>query len=81
MAVIRRCRCKTGANKVSEDANVGETGDPDLEPGGTRTFTIKHMTAGNYVVVCNIAGHYAMGMRAASHGDRPPTTDGERGVG
>ena len=55
---------KTGANKVSEDTNVGETGDPDLEPGGTRTFTIKHMTAGNYAVVCNIANHYAMGMRA-----------------
>jgi uncharacterized cupredoxin-like copper-binding protein len=54
----------SGANKVSEDANVGETGDPDLEPGGTRTFTIKHMKAGNYVVVCNIAGHYAKGMRA-----------------
>jgi uncharacterized cupredoxin-like copper-binding protein len=55
---------KSGANKVSEDANVGETGDPDLEPGGTRTFTIKHMAAGNYVVVCNIAGHYGKGMRA-----------------
>jgi uncharacterized cupredoxin-like copper-binding protein len=55
---------KTGANKVSEDTNVGETGDPNLEPGGTRTFTIKHMTAGNYAVVCNLANHYAMGMRA-----------------
>ena len=54
----------TGANKVSEDNNIGETGDPDLKPGGTRTFTIKHMTAGNYVIVCNLAGHYAMGMRA-----------------
>ena len=65
---------KTGANKVSEDANVGETGDPDLEPGGTRTFTIKHMTAGNYVVVCNIAGHYAMGMRAQLTVTNPTTT-------
>ena len=54
----------TGGDKVSEDANIGETGDPDLEPGGTRTFTIKNMTAGNYVIVCNIAGHYAKGMRA-----------------
>jgi len=54
----------SGANKVSEDANVGETGDPDLEPGGTRTFTIKHMAAGNYAVVCNIALHYGKGMRA-----------------
>jgi uncharacterized cupredoxin-like copper-binding protein len=56
---------KTGANKVSEDANVGETGDPDLEPGGTRTFTIKSMAAGSYAVVCNIAQHYGKGMRAA----------------
>ena len=55
----------SGANKVSEDANVGETGDPDLKPGGTRTFTIKNMTPGHYVVVCNLADHYGMGMRAA----------------
>ena len=54
-----------GGNKVSEAANVGETGDPDLQAGGTRTFTIKNMVAGRYVIVCNLAGHYAMGMRAA----------------
>jgi len=54
----------TGADKVSEDTNIGETGDPDLEPGGTRTFTIKNMTAGNYAIVCNLAGHYGKGMRA-----------------
>jgi uncharacterized cupredoxin-like copper-binding protein len=54
----------TGANKVSEDTNIGETGDPNLKPGDTRTFTIKHMTAGNYAVVCNIANHYGNGMRA-----------------
>ena len=54
----------TGADKVSEDTNIGETGDPDLEPGGTRTFTIKNMTAGAYAIVCNIAGHYGKGMRA-----------------
>ncbi len=55
---------KSGANKVSEAANVGETGDPNLKPGGTRVFTIKAMAAGHYVVVCNLAGHYAAGMRA-----------------
>jgi uncharacterized cupredoxin-like copper-binding protein len=55
----------TGANKVSEDANIGETGDPNLKPGDTRVFTIKHMAGGNYVIVCNLAGHYAKGMRAA----------------
>ena len=56
---------KTGADKVSEDTNIGETGDPNLKPGDTRTFTIKHMTAGQYAIVCNIAQHYGKGMRAA----------------
>ena len=55
---------KTGGNKVSEDANIGETGDPNLKPGDTRTFTIKGMKAGSYVIVCNLAGHYGKGMRA-----------------
>ena len=55
---------KVGANKVSEDTNIGETGDPNLKPGETRTFTIKNMTAGNYAIVCNIADHYGKGMRA-----------------
>jgi uncharacterized cupredoxin-like copper-binding protein len=54
----------SGANKISETNNVGETGDPDLKPGATRTFTIKNMTAGQYALVCNIADHYSKGMRA-----------------
>jgi uncharacterized cupredoxin-like copper-binding protein len=56
---------KTGGNKVSEDTNIGETGDPNLQPGDTRVFTINNMSAGNYVIVCNLAGHYGKGMRAA----------------
>ncbi len=56
---------KVGANKVSEDTNIGETGDPNLKPGDTRTFTIKHMTAGDYAIVCNLAQHYGKGMRTA----------------
>jgi uncharacterized cupredoxin-like copper-binding protein len=55
----------SGGNKVSETHNIGETGDPDLKPGTTRTFTIKNMKAGAYVLVCNIAQHYGLGMRAA----------------
>jgi uncharacterized cupredoxin-like copper-binding protein len=55
---------KTGADKVGEDTNVGETGDPNLQPGDTRTFTIKNMTAGQYAIVCNLAAHYGKGMRA-----------------
>jgi uncharacterized cupredoxin-like copper-binding protein len=55
---------KTGANKVSEATNIGETGDPNLKPGDTRVFVIKNMVPGNYVLVCNIAQHYGLGMRA-----------------
>jgi uncharacterized cupredoxin-like copper-binding protein len=55
---------KTGADKVSEDANVGETGDPNLKPGDTRVFVIKNMKAGKYALVCNIAKHYGLGMTA-----------------
>jgi len=55
----------TGADKVDEGTSVGETGDPNVKPGETRTFTVKAMTAGKYVLVCNIAKHYGMGMRAA----------------
>jgi uncharacterized cupredoxin-like copper-binding protein len=53
----------SGANKVDEANNVGETGDPNLKPGETRTFSVK-LDAGKYVLVCNLAGHYQMGMRA-----------------
>jgi uncharacterized cupredoxin-like copper-binding protein len=55
----------SGGNKISEDGNAGETGDPNLKPGVTRTFTIKNMKAGSYALVCNIAQHYGLGMRAA----------------
>jgi uncharacterized cupredoxin-like copper-binding protein len=55
---------KSEPDRVDESASVGETGDPALKPGETRSFTVKAMTAGKYVLVCNIAKHYAMGMRA-----------------
>ena len=71
---------KTGGDKVSEDANIGETGDPNLKPGDTRTFTIKNMTAGNYVIVCNLAGHYGKGMPRPPH-RAPPHDNGECDVG
>lgn len=55
----------SGADKVDEANNVGETGDPNLKAGESRTFTIKGLTAGSYVAVCNLAKHYGLGMRAA----------------
>ena len=66
--------------KSPKTTNIGETGDPNLKPGDTRTFTIKHMTAGNYAIVCNLAQHYGKGMRAPftvtiddrRHTDTPP---------
>lgn len=52
----------SGADRVSEDDSVGETGSPSLQPGESRTFTIDAMEPGNYVLLCNLAGHYARGM-------------------
>ncbi|HET9728596.1 MAG TPA: plastocyanin/azurin family copper-binding protein [Acidimicrobiia bacterium] len=52
-------------NRVDEGSSVGETGDPALKPGESRSFTLKGMKAGAYVLVCNIAKHYGLGMRAA----------------
>lgn len=56
---------KSEPDKVDEASSVGETGDPALKAGETRSFTVKGLGAGSYVLVCNIAKHYANGMRAA----------------
>ena len=51
------------ANRIDEDAkgvtNVGETGD--MEPGAVMMLTLD-LAPGHYAVVCNLPGHYAMGM-------------------
>ena len=52
----------TGANKVSEANDVADTGT-NLKPGETRTL-VATLPAGNYALVCNIAAHYGLGMRA-----------------
>jgi uncharacterized cupredoxin-like copper-binding protein len=49
-------------DRIDEDAdgvNVGETGDMDA--GTTKTLTID-LKPGHYALVCNLAGHYRMGM-------------------
>lgn len=51
----------SGANKVSEARKAGETGD--VAAGKTKSVTIK-LKKGNYALVCNIAQHYGLGMRA-----------------
>jgi uncharacterized cupredoxin-like copper-binding protein len=53
----------SSTNRVGEDSNVGETGDPDLTPGETRSFSAD-LTPGTYVLVCNIEKHYGLGMRS-----------------
>ena len=49
-------------NKVSEATTVGEAGN--VPKGKTKSVTLK-LKKGNYVLVCNIAKHYGLGMRAA----------------
>jgi uncharacterized cupredoxin-like copper-binding protein len=54
---------KVGADdKVSEDASVGEISETPQGKTVTKTFDL---TAGNYVLVCNIAKHYTQGMKSA----------------
>lgn len=53
----------SATNRVSEDTNVGETGEPDLTPGETRSFSVD-LPAGTYVLICNIEKHYGLGMRS-----------------
>lgn len=50
------------ADKVSEDASVGEISETDAGKTVTKTFDL---APGNYILVCNIAKHYAQGMRVA----------------
>ena len=54
----------SGANKIDEADSVADT-DEDLKPGETRHLTAKDLKPGSYVLACNIAGHYQLGMRAA----------------
>lgn len=47
--------------RVSEDDSVGEVSE--TAAGATKSAVIK-LEAGKYLIVCNIPGHYAAGMRA-----------------
>ena len=50
------------AGKMSEEGSLGESGD--LASGTAKDFTLT-LTPGKYVLMCNEAGHYAMGMHIA----------------
>jgi uncharacterized cupredoxin-like copper-binding protein len=49
-------------DRVSEADSVGEISE--IKPGTTGTVTLD-LEPGKYVLVCNLAKHYAQGMRAA----------------
>ena len=50
-------------DRMNEDSegmkNLGETGD--MDPGSTQILTMK-LPPGHYALVCNLPGHYRMGM-------------------
>ena len=54
-----------------------------MKPGQSRTFTVDNMAAGTYALVCNIAKHYGLGMRAPFAGDviGRATSDGPPAIG
>lgn len=51
---------------VNEDShlltNVADSGDA-LEPGRSKSFTTSSLAPGHYVAVCNLPGHYHLGMK------------------
>ena len=47
--------------RVSEAGSVGEISDLKAGATGSKTFDL---SPGHYVVICNLPGHYAAGMRA-----------------
>lgn len=51
-----------GRAKANEDGVVGKT--QDLRSGGTGALTVT-LEPGSYVIICNVAGHYQLGMRTA----------------
>lgn len=55
----------TEPDRIDESTSAGETGDPPLKAGESRSFTLTGLAAGKYVLVCNIAKHYGLGMRIA----------------
>jgi uncharacterized cupredoxin-like copper-binding protein len=46
--------------RVSEAGSVGEIADLKAGASATKSF---NLTPGHYVLICNLPGHYAAGMR------------------
>lgn len=54
----------TGLSKVNEAASGENLGEVEVEAGTTEAGTF-NLSPGNYVLVCNLLGHYQAGMFAA----------------
>jgi cytochrome c oxidase subunit 2 len=53
------------ANAAVDESKVNVVGRTELlDPGTSATLNLT-LPAGNYVVICNVPGHYSLGMRAA----------------
>jgi uncharacterized cupredoxin-like copper-binding protein len=52
---------RVAAFKADESAKIGEIGG--VPPGSTRRTTLT-LKSGRYLVICNVPGHYQLGMRA-----------------
>jgi uncharacterized cupredoxin-like copper-binding protein len=54
-------------DRVNEEAKAVTHIDPeaeDVQPGASKTLTLE-LEPGRYVIICNLAGHYASGMHQA----------------
>ncbi len=49
-------------NELSSGLPIGEIEDADLDPGQSHSTTF-NLSAGQYVLICNLPGHYGAGMR------------------
>ncbi len=56
--------------KDSRASEKGRVGAIKKVAGGTRKALTLTLAAGRYVIICNVAGHYQAGMRAAFTGRR-----------
>ena len=58
-------KMRTNEDKVDEAASGTNEGEvEDVEAGRTKSATLA-VTQGHYVLVCNVAGHYRLGMASA----------------
>lgn len=55
----KAAKLKVSGGKASEKGNVGEV---EVAGGKTKTLKLK-LKKGHYALICNIGGHYMLGMR------------------